>query len=511
MRVLLIIVLTACTTFSTLASAESPLSPQGPVAHGPGVFTPGGGDLPDLGSPSQAVVSKMDEYQYASMVAKQLRDQNALLDDPETLEYLQSIGSRLGAQAPEGSWHFQLFLVKDPEVNAFAVAAGFIFVQSGLVLATRNESELAGVLAHEMSHITQHHLARSVTAQSQQAITAAAAMLAAIILGAVGGGGGGQAIEGGMAAAQGLAAQQQINYTRSNEEEADRTGIGYLYSAGFNTSGMADFFEELSRMEGVAATYFPAMLNNHPVTTDRIAEARSRASQLGNLGNVQESPSFDLIRERLRVLTATPDTDVLKAYTVRIKNGEDTLAVHYGQALALIQMNRAKEAEKILTTLVNEHQGLTLLYCALGQAQQRAGEKTAAVTTLRHAEELFPRNVPVTVRYAEALMNAGRNAEAHTVLLDLFNNVSPTPEQIRLTAMAAAAAGDAGDAYYYMGEYDIAGGELMLAVQQLTLALQTPNLTQVQRQRFAARLKEIRDYLATVRLRRTSNDESGGR
>jgi beta-barrel assembly-enhancing protease len=511
MRALLLIVLTACTTFSTVASAESPLSQQGPVSHGPGVFTPGGGDLPDLGSPSGATVTKMDEYQYASMVAKQLRDQNALLDDPETLEYLQSIGQRLGAQTPEGTWHFQLFLVKDPEVNAFAVAAGFMFVQYGLVLATHNESELAGVLAHEMAHITQHHLARSVTAQSQQAITSAAAMLAAIILGAVGGGGGGQAIEGGMAAAQGLAAQQQINYTRSNEEEADRVGIGYLYSAGFNTYGMADFFERISRLEGLAATYYPAMLNDHPVTSDRIAEARSRAAQLGNLnGKVQESQNYELIRERLRVITAAADTDVLKPFQVRIKNGETTLAVHYGEALALMQMNRPQEAEKILTKLVNEHQGLTLLYCALGQAQQRAGEKTAAVTTLRHAEELFPRNVPVTVRYAEALMNAGRNAEAHTVLLDLFNNISPTPEQIRLTAMAAAAAGDPGDAYYYMGEYQIAGGELMLAVQQLSLALQTPNLTQVQRQRFAARLKEIRDYLATVRLRRTS-DDSGGR
>jgi predicted Zn-dependent protease len=124
-----------------------------------------------------------------------------------------------------------------------------LFIQRGLLEAADNESQLAGVLAHEMAHITQHHLARSVTAQSQQAITSAAAMLAAIILGAVGGGGGGQAIEGGMAAAQGLAAQQQINYTRSNEEEADRVGIGYLYSAGFNTSGMADFFEQISRLQ----------------------------------------------------------------------------------------------------------------------------------------------------------------------------------------------------------------------------------------------------------------------
>jgi predicted Zn-dependent protease len=119
--------------------------------------------------------------------------------------------------------------------------------------------------------------------------------------------------------------------------------------------------------------------------------------------------------------------------------------------------------------------------------------------------KLFPRNVPVTVRYAESLMEAGNPKEAHTVLLDLFNNVPPTPEQIRLTANAASAAGDTGDAYYYMGEYQIAGGDLPLAATQYQLALAAPNLTPIQRQRYQARLDEVREYLATAKLRRTSN------
>ena len=509
MRALLLILLTACTTVATVASAESPLSsPSGGLqGQGPGVFTPGGGDLPDLGSPSAAAITKADEYQFGAMVAKQLRDQNAIIEDPEATEYLQNIGFRLGAQTPDGARGFQFFPVKDSSINAFAVPGGFVFVNYGLLLATRNESELAGVLAHEIAHVTQHHIARSVKAQSQQAITSAAAILAAILLGAIGGGGGGQAIEGGMAAAQGLAVQQQINFTRSNEEEADRVGIGYLYAAGFNTQGMADFFEEISRHEGLAATYFPAMLSDHPVTSDRIAEARARATQLGNAMKVQESQSFELIRERMRVITAPPDSDVLKQYNTRIKNGEDGIAVRYGQALAYMAMNKPVEAQKILFELVQKNQGLTLLYAALGQAELKSGQQNDAIATFKHAVGLFPRNVPVTVRYAEALMSVGKNAEAHTVLLDLFNNVSPTPEQIRLTALAAAAAGDPGDAYYYMGEYQIAGGELPLAVQQLQLALATPNLNSVQRQRFQARLAEIREYLASARLRRASNTE----
>jgi beta-barrel assembly-enhancing protease len=500
MRPLPLLLLTALLTAVTVASAQTRGYPG---------FSAGGSDLPDLGSPSATLISKSDEYQIGAMAAKQVRDQGVMIEDPEATEYLQTIGAKLGAQTPDGSRGWQFFMLRDSEVNASAILGGFVFVNYGLLLATRNESELAGVLAHELAHVTQHHTARAVHAQSQQAITSAAAMIAAILLGALGGGGSGQAIEGGLAAAQGLAAQQQINFTRSNEEEADRVGIEYLYGAGFDTNAMANFFEQISRVQGLTMTYYPQMLNNHPVTSDRVAEARARAAQLGNLGKVQESKTYELIRERMRVITADPDADITKQFVSRIRNGEDTLGVQYGYALALTERGKPEEAEKILTKLVKEHEGLTLLYTALGQAQMKAGHKSEGIATLRHANDLFPRNVPVTVRYAEALMSVGRNKEAHLALLDLFNIVQPDPEQIRLTALAASAAGDAGDAYYYGGEYQIAGGELQLAVQQYQLALASPNLTKVQRERIQARMNEVREYLATARLKRTSNDDSG--
>ena len=123
------------------------------------------------------------------------------------------------------------------------------------------------------------------------------------------------------------------------------------------------------------------------------------------------------------------------------------------------------------------------------------------MATFERALALSPRNVPLTVRYAEALMKTGNPKAAHTLLLDLFNNVPPTPDQIRLTALAASAAGDTGDAYYYMSEYHIAGGDLKLSSQQLELARAAPNLTQVQRQRFQARLDEVREALSRDRRR----------
>ena len=156
---------------------------------------------------------------------------------------------------------------------------------------------------------------------------------------------------------------------------------------------------------------------------------------------------------------------------------------------------------------MQQHEGLTLLYTALGQAEIAAGQTNDGFSTFQRAMALFPRNVPIAVHFAEALMANGRAKQAHALLLDVFNNEAPTPGQIQLTALAASAAGDTGDAYYYMSEYHIASGDLPLAVQQLELALAAPNLTGVQRQRFQARLDEIRTVLLESRHRRGSQRE----
>jgi predicted Zn-dependent protease len=143
-----------------------------------------------------------------------------------------------------------------------------------------------------------------------------------------------------------------------------------------------------------------------------------------------------------------------------------------------------------------------MLESALGQALLAAGRSSDSMQVFERALAVAPRNVPLSLRQAEALLRLGKAREAHTLLLDLFNNVPPTPEQIRFTAFAASSAGDTGDAYYYMSEYHIGTGDLPLAVKQLELALEAPDLTSVQRARFEARQKEIREVLAQSGRRR---------
>ena len=502
MRRILILLVTAMLTLTGGAFADEQSTSKPIVLTAP----PAGSDLPDMGSPAAAYISRTDEFRLGAMVTRELRDQGALLEDPEVNEYIQTIGQRLASQSPDGGKDFEFFVIKDDSINAFAVPGGFVFIHQGLILATTTESELASVMGHEIAHVTQHHIARQLRAQSQQSLATAAGMIAAILLGAAGGG---QAAMGGIAAVQGMAAQQQINFTRDNEMEADRVGIGYLAGAGFDPNSMGSFFEILSRHEGLAATYIPAMLIDHPVTTDRIAEAKARAAQFPPRTQ-HDSQSYEMIRERVRVLSTPADVDLLGTYERKITRGEADLADQYGYALELTQHNRAEEAVKLLTPLVQQHETLTLLHLALAQALAKTGRNKEALAYFARTLQLFPRNVPVTVRYAQELMAVGKPMEAHNLLLDLFNNVAPTPDQIRLIALAANAAGDSGDAYFYMGEYQIAGGDLSLAAQQLQLALAAPHLTPIQRARYQARLDEVREYLMSMRKRQVSDSGDQG-
>jgi beta-barrel assembly-enhancing protease len=465
-------------------------------------------DLPDIGSPAQAMLTLEDEYQIGRMIVRGLRDQDEILEDPEVTEYIRSIGLKLSSQAHDGAQRFNFFIVKENVINAFALPGGFIGVNTGLLLETKNESELAGVLAHEISHVTQRHIARSIAAQSRSSLVSTAAMLAAILVGAAAGGG--DAAMAGVAAAQSLAIQQQISFTRANETEADRVGLGVLAQAGFDPNGMPAFFETMSRRAGSSENNIPEMLRTHPVTSTRIAETKERAAQLDAKGG-PDSISYALTRERLRVLSTPAGEDPREYYAAIIGNEPDaTPAQVYGQALALMMSGQPAKAVPILERLRSADPTVLQYHTGLGQAQLLAGQGQASLDTLKKARELFPRNVAVTIRYAESLMRLGDSKRAHEILLDLFNVVPPTPEQARLTALAANAAGDVADSYYYMSEYHLLSGDLPLAINQLQLALAVPKITEVQRARFEARLDEVQQALPKRSARRSMEASGSG-
>lgn len=466
------------------------LACQGPMAAAQAP----GNDLPDIGTPASTTLSLIDEYKIGLMIVRSLRDAGQIVDDPEVTEYLQSVGMRLASNAHEGAHRFTFFAIRDAGINAFALPGGFIGVNAGLVTATRSEGELAGVLAHEIAHVTQRHIARSIQNAGRANLASAVAILAAVLIGATTGLPS-DAVLGSVTAAQGLAAQSQINFTRANESEADRVGIGILAAAGFDPVAMPEFFWTMQQRTGSAGKNVPELLRTHPVTTERIAETRDRANQYER-PRTPDSTSYTLVRERLNVDTMSPETSFRDLYpNARNADYPSTDSEQYGRALALQRAGLPGDAIPLLQALLARRPDVTLYHTALGQAELAAGRVEASRATLEHAMTLFPRNVPVTMRYAETLMRAGDPKRAHVVLLDLFNNVPPSAEQARYTALAANAAGDVADAYYYMSEYHVISGDLMLAIGQLRLAQAVPGLNAVQRERFDARIHELQEYL----------------
>jgi predicted Zn-dependent protease len=464
-------------------------------------------DLPDLGGPASAMINKFDEGQIGRMEMNELRNQNMILEDAEVTDYLQQLGSRLASQARVEDQTFTYQALREPIVNAFATFGGFICINSGLILVTDDEAQLASVMAHETGHVVQRHMARAIQAESRMSLASTAALLAAILIGAASGAGG-QAIQGAIAMSQGLALQQSINFTRGQEIEADAVGIQLLAGAGFDPQEMATFFESLARVEGLAEGEIPALLQDHPVTSERIASARARASQMTRSPPQPESAGYAVIKERVRVLVTPPEARPQQYYASLRDHRALTPAERYGEALLQVQNGNAATAVRTFSALQSAYPQLTMLYSALGQALAASGQTDASLALFERASRLFPRNVPLTVRYAETLMQSAHPQQAHQILLDLFNNVEPSPPQIRLTALAASAAGDPGDAYYYMAQYDLAGGNLPLANQQLELALAAPNLSAIQRARFRAQLDEVRGWL---REQQASHRTSAGR
>jgi predicted Zn-dependent protease len=334
-------------------------------------------------------------------------------------------------------------------------------------------------------------------------------MLAAILLGATAGHGNGDAMEGAILAGQSAAIQHQINYTRASEFEADRIGIGTMASAGYDPLGMASFFDYMSHSgpepSRVNAVQF---LIDHPIFSDRVAEAKNRADQIGRIRH-PDSLGYTLMRERLRSLVGNPQT-AHEYYANLAKNGAGrSIEDRYGKDVADIVTRNPSAAIPDLQDLIKEYPKVNQFYGALGQAYLANGQLKESQAILDRAVILFPRNVPVTVRLAETLMRTGDNKRAHLILDDLFNVVEPTPDQTRLIAKAAYAAGDVADSYYYMSYFYLMSGDFKMAVNELQLGLGMPGLDPIQRARFSARLEEVRAAMPKDR-KNTVADDNGG-
>lgn len=251
-------------------------------------------ELPDIGTAAGGTLTIDQELIYGDAYMRIIRSSQPIVNDPVLNLYIDTLGHRLVANANDVKTPFQFFMIRDRNINAFAFFGGYVALHSGLFLHAQSESELASVLAHEIAHVTQRHLARSMEDQARRSPATIAALAASVLLAIA-------APEAGIAALTATTAgnmQSQINYTRSNEKEADRFGINTLAKAGFDVNAMPRFFGRLADEYRYASTP-PPMLLTHPLPEDRITDSRARARSYPPL---KLAPSLDYHLARARIV-----------------------------------------------------------------------------------------------------------------------------------------------------------------------------------------------------------------
>ena len=478
---------------AALAAAALVAQPLAPAALSAGVAHAQA--LPDLGDESQAMLAPGQERKLGEMVVRQIRGSGGYLDDPEVNDYLNELGHRLVAAVPEGRQDFEFFAIADPSINAFALPGGFVGVHTGLILLTQSESELAAVLAHEITHVTQHHMTRSLASQQRSMLYSLAALALAIAASRAGGSSG-QAISAGMASAQALALQSQINFTRDNEYEADRIGFQRLEAAGFDTTAMASFMTRMQKSSQFAEGGAPSYLRTHPVTYERVAEAQSRAYGKP-YRQVPDSLDFQLVRALLRSYNGTPK-EAVTFFTAAIADNKfnSEVAARYGLVASLLRAENYKQAKAELVLLEKTAPPHPMIDVMAGHVLMEAGDLDLAIARFERALVLYPNKMQLVYDYPEALLKAGRARDAATFLdreLARFPGNGPLH---RLAARAYAALGQKLQQYRHQGEFYAWQGDLKGAVVQLELAAKAGDGDFFQSSVVETRLRTLRRELA---------------
>lgn len=490
--------------------------------------------LPDIGSSAGELLTPGQQEEYGGMMLAQLRHYDYILDDPLVEGWLDSLGTRLGASSDTPRQSYTFFMMRQREINAFATLGGYIGVNAGLVLAADREDEVAGVLAHEIAHVTQDHVLRAVERAQKDQLPILLAMLGAIVVAqSAGGNSSDDAAQAAMVSAMGLMQQRQIDYTRSNEHEADRLGIQSLARTGYDPMAIADFFGKLQqRSRANGANYYgteaPEFLMTHPVTITRISEAKDRARLIagnarsalpataatanpllpqglqvdGAALNAGGTGRFGFARERLRVLSADTPREAVREYERLAKAGKLDAAQRYGKAFAHLQANEAGKAAELLGELLAQQPGDAWLELGMAEAEAKAGRHDAADTRFEALLRRAPTDRAIALTYARVLaerntMAAGKRAQA--LLRPLLPRSADDPVFHKTFARASEIAGDpvrAGEAY---AEAAYLGGRPEQALVQLNTLKKRPELDYYARARIESRIAAITPVVLELR------------
>lgn len=443
--------------------------------------------LPSIGESSETFLSSDEEQRLGDAFMRNLRANLDIIDDPILNNYLQKLGWHLVTAGDAGHRRFEFFIVSAPSINAFAGPGGYIGIHSGLFLSTEHEGELAGVLAHEIAHVTQRHLARAYQEISRLNLPLTAAVITAIILG-------NQGLDYGLAEAAiavttAGSIQHQINFTRNNEKEADRIGLQILADGNFDPRHMPAFFGRLQRSAMMYDNQQLEFLRTHPVTHSRIADTEGRAEQFPKLKPRDES-EFKLMQTRLRILTSH---DLKKAQALfeqlLLHPQTDTLSNRYGAALtSLLLGNHVQAARHLEQSLIAHPESITLrlLQAKIKQESGQFGRALAIHTQLANQQS---RNPVLAELHAQLLIETKQFDAALSRLQFIIDHTPRHPQLHKLLAQAYNGLHDPMHAHESLAQFHYINGNSDIALKHLNIALKHSKQTN-EKNRLKARISQ---------------------
>ncbi len=446
--------------------------------------------LPDLGDASGSDLPLQTERKIGESIVRdiKLRDPS-YLDDPEVAEYLNGLGARLSGAGTGARQDFEFFAIRDASINAFALPGGFIGVNTGLISATDNESEIASVIAHEMAHVTQRHIARGFGIQKQMQLPMMIALAASILLARSRP----DLASGAVAAAQGGAVQTQLSFSRDFEREADRIGFQTLAASGFDVRSMGTFFEKMQRYTRILdGGNVPTYLRSHPVTSERITDAQNRAESMPYRQRA-DPLEYHLVRAKVRAEAADVH-DAVKTFSdaVNDRRYANEPGARYGLAVALLRAKEPRRADVEISRLRSDGVASPMVDTLAARVRLESGDKAGALAILKAALARHPHRRPVLYALLGTLQDQGRYEEVLAALVETLRLYPRDPKLHEARARAYAGQGKRLLQHQAQAEFYILQGSLPAAIEQLQIAQSSGDGNFYDLSVVDARLKELR-------------------
>jgi len=425
-----------------------------------------------------------DEVEMGRKFDMLVRSQMPMIDDPEATMYVRSIVDRLLAALPPQPFKYTTSVIRHNALNAFAVPGGYIYVFSGLIINFDTESELAGVLAHELAHVTQRHVASRI--ERGQMLTLGA-LLVAIAGVALGGNAGGAAVMGAMTASQ----SAMLNYSRIDENEADHQGFQYLTKAGYSPQGMVDAFQKLrrkSRMSG--GGNIPTYLSTHPDIGDRISNISARIDASPQSIRIRKEDNSRFQRVRTLLLARYGDVDAARQIFAK-SPAQDCLA-RMGEGILLARRNSIPDAAKAFEKALQCGPDDELVLREVGVFHYNRGDQSRAGPLLLRAMTKDPGDYVARFYYARLMDDTGKPQAAHAYYQEVLRHLPDDADVHEFYARSLGKANMLFPAYLHLAYAAMYSNNKKKTEQfmgQAKNAIRSP-ADQAQFDRFSARYKE---------------------